>query len=46
MYSASTGTYISKKYLQAYEEKRKKHQAKKASKEAQLQQIQEEDENV
>lgn len=32
MKAASKGTYISAKYMQAYEEKRKRHIAKKAAK--------------
>lgn len=32
MKSASNGTYISAKYMQAYEEKRKRHIAKKSAK--------------
>lgn len=34
MESASGATYLSKKYLQAYDEKRKKYIAKQAKKEA------------
>lgn len=46
MDSCSGATYISKKYLIAYQEKRQKHQAKKEAQAQQLEKVDEEEQMV